>query len=57
MDNSIEEAITKSKNEFVKPKPAKIARIDSIEVQKDNQIQTKKCDFCPEFFEAQENLN
>ena len=56
MDNSIEDALAKSKNEFVEPKPAKIAKIDSIEVQNDNLIQTKQCDFCPESFETQENL-
>ena len=56
MDNSIEDALAKSKNEFVEPKPAKIAKIDSIEVQKDNSIETKQCDFCPESFETQDNL-
>ena len=56
MDNSIDDALAKSKNEFVEPRPAKIAKINSIEVQKHNQIQTKQCDFCPESFETQENL-
>ena len=56
MDNSIEDAITKSKNEFVEPRPAKIAKIDSIEVQKEIRILAKQCDFCHEAFENQENL-
>ena len=56
MNNLIEEAITESKNEFVAPRPVKITKIDSIEVQKDNLIQTKQCDFCPDSFENQENL-
>ena len=56
MKSSMEDALVKSKNEFVRPKPAKLSKIDSIEDRKETETSAIQCNFCHDSFENQENL-
>ena len=56
MKSSMEDALFKSKNEFVRPKPAKLSKIDSIEDRKETETSAIQCNFCHDSFENQENL-
>ena len=53
MEDSIENAVDLSKDEFVKPKPAKIAR---IEVQKQNNKLNYQCHKCTKTFEEKDKI-
>ena len=56
MKSSMEDALVKSKKEFVRPKPTKLSKIDSIEDKKETETLALKCNFCHDSFENQKNL-
>ena len=51
--DSVENAIDRSKDEFVKPKPAKIAR---VEVEKQTKKFNFQCHKCPKTFEVKDEI-
>ena len=56
MENSMEDALAQSNQEFVEPKPAKKPKIDSVENEVGKRAQLMTCIECPLEFHLKDSL-